>query len=408
VEYDVIVVGARCAGSSLAMLLARDGARVLLVDRARFPSDTFNGHYIHAAGVRSLERWGLLDRVMAPGSARPVRSVRMDFAGTLQFAGRPGWPDGQPAFGLAPRRHRLDALLVEAAAEAGAEVRQAFCVDDLVWDGERVVGIRGRDADGQQVVEERAEIVVGADGLRSMVAARVEAGAYETIPALTCAYYSHWADIPTDELSVWLRPGQWVITFPTDAGLTCVAVGWRHSEFARVRSNVEAEFLAALEIAPEVSERVRNGRRVEPLRGSPDLPMYLRVPSGSGWALVGDAGCRVDPITGEGITDAFRDAGLLAEAIGQGLGGARPLDEALGDYQRRRDLAVLPVYRYTADRARLQPLSPDQTALLSAIAQDQTAADLFVGLTAGTTSFADFFAPEHIGALVGRPADRAA
>jgi len=330
----------------------------------------------------------------------------MDFD-TIRFAGHPGWPDGHPAFALAPRRHRLDALLVEAAAEAGAEVRQQFCVDDLLWEGERVTGIRGRDAHGHPL-EEHAQIVVGADGLRSVVAARVEARRYETVPAHTCAYYSHWADMPTDDLSVWLRPGQWLIAFPTDAGLTCVAVGWKRSEFDRVRTNVEAEFLAALETVPELAQGVRNGRRVEPLRGSADLPMYLRAPSGPGWALVGDAGCRVDPITGEGITDAFRDAGFLAEAIGQGLGGATPLHEALGDYQRRRDMAVLPVYRYTVDRARLQPLSPDQRALLAAVAQDQAAVDQFVGLTAGTTSFAEFFAPDHINALIGRPAERAA
>jgi flavin-dependent dehydrogenase len=406
VKYDVIVVGARCAGSSLAMLLARDGARVLLVDRATFPSDTLNGHYIQPAGVRALEQWGLLDRVLSPGSARPVRDVHMDF-GSIAFTGHLGWPDGQPAFAIAPRRHRLDALLVDAAAEAGVEVRQGFFVADLLREGERVVGISGHGVDGQ-AVEDRAEIVVGADGLRSIVATRVEAQSYEAIPAETCAYYSHWADLATRDLEVYLRPGRYVLTFPTDAGLTCVAVGWKHAEFSRVRADVEGEFLSALEAAPDLAARVRAARRVEPFRGTADLPMYLRVPFGPGWALVGDAGCRVDPITGEGITDAFRDAGLLADAIRDGLGGIRPLDETLVQYQRRRDAAVLPVYHYTAQRARLEPPTLDQARLISALAYNQAAADRFVGLTAGTTAFDDFFSPANVGALVGRPADRAA
>ncbi len=405
-KYDVIVVGARCAGSSLAMLLARDGARVLLVDRTRFPSDTLNGHYIQAAGVRSLDRWGLLDRVLSPGGARQVRSVHVDF-GCIAFTGSLRGPAGQPNFSVAPRRHRFDALLVSAAASAGAEVRQAFGVDSLVYAGERVVGVRGHDLDGGRV-EERAELVVGADGLRSLVAAGTAATSYEVIPAQTCIYYSHWAEVPTDALSIWQRPGRYVLAFPTDASLTCVAVGWKRAEFGRVRSDVENEFLAALEIAPEFAQRVRGGRRVEPLRGTADLPMYLRVPYGPGWALVGDAGCRVDPITGEGITDALRDAGLLAEAISAGLGGVRPLDEALAAYQQQRDAAVLPVYRYTAERARLAPLSPDQSRLLAAVALDPVAADRFVGLTAGVTSFAEFFAPANIAALVGQAAERAA
>jgi flavin-dependent dehydrogenase len=405
-KYDVIVVGARCAGSSLAMLLARGGARVLLVDRANFPSDTLNGHYIHPAGVRSLERWGLLDRVLSPGSARPVRDVHMDF-GSIAFTGHLGWPDGEDAFSVAPRRHRLDALLVDAAAEAGAEVRQAFYVADLLRDGERVVGIIGHGVDGQ-AVEEHAELVVGADGLRSMVAIRVGARAYETIPAQTCIYYSHWADLATTGLEIYLRPGRYALTFPTDAGLTCVAVGWRHSEFGRVRTDVEGEFLSALEAAPDLAARVRAARRVEPFRGTADVPMYLREPSGPGWALVGDAGCRVDPITGEGITDAFRDAGLLADAIRGGLGGTRPLDEALNLYWRRRDAAVTPVYHYTAQRARLEPLTMEQTHLMSAVADNHAAADRFVGLTAGTTAFDDFFSPAHIRGLVGQAADRAA
>jgi flavin-dependent dehydrogenase len=229
-----------------------------------------------------------------------------------------------------------------------------------------------------------------------MVASKVGAQAYEVQPAQTCAYYSHWADMPPAGLEIWLRPGRYALSFPTDAGLTCVAIGWKRGEFGRVRANVEAEFMSAVERLPDLAARVAAGRRVEPFRGTADLPMYLRKPYGPGWALVGDAGCRVDPITGEGITDAFRDAELLAQAITSGLGG-----HLLGEYQQRRDEAVMPVYRYTAQRARLEPLTPQQQGLLTALQYSQPDADRFMGLTAGTTPFAEFFAPENIARMMG-------
>jgi flavin-dependent dehydrogenase len=253
--YDVIIVGARVAGSSLARLLAQRGARVLLVDRARFPSDTLNGHYIQAAGTRYLARWGLLDRVLTD-SATPVRRHRLQF-GPVELVGRLAWPCGAPAFGLGPRRHRLDALLLAAAAEEGVEVREAFPVLELVWEGDRVVGIRGRSG------EEYATVVVGADGFRSTVASEVGAPMYADLPARGFGYYSHWAGMPTDALEFFLVPGRFVLAFPTDDGLTCVYVGWTADSFPTVRANVEREFLTALELWPEVADRVRGATRVE-------------------------------------------------------------------------------------------------------------------------------------------------
>jgi flavin-dependent dehydrogenase len=405
-SYDVIIVGGRCAGSSLGLLLARAGTRVLLVDRTTFPSDTVNGHYIHPAGVRSLARWGILPRVLGESAPRPVRAQRMDF-GAFDLRGRFHWPDGTPAFGIAPRRMRLDALLVDSAAAAGVEVREGFAVDNLIWEDDTVVGIRGHGQNGAHV-EERARLVVGADGLHSRVAAAVGAEVYDFQPSQTCAYYSHWADLPSPELDVFVRPRQYLLTFPVDDGLTCVGIGWPRSEFARVRSDLEAEFERALDTVPSLAARVRAGRRVEPLRGTADLPSYLRTPYGRGWALVGDAGCRVDPITGQGITDAFRDAELLADAIQQGLGGVQPLEAALPEYQRRRDAAVMPVYRYTQTRASLQPPSPELGQLLTALQGNQPQMDRFVGLTAGTTSFSDFFAPDSVARIIGAAAPRAA
>jgi flavin-dependent dehydrogenase len=383
--HDVIIVGARVAGSSLARLLAQRGMRVLLVDRARFPSDTFDGHYIQAAGTRYLQRWGLLERVLTPEAA-PITRHRLHF-GPLDLDGALAWPDGTPGLGLAPRRRRVDALLVAAAAEAGVDVRQGFPVLGLVWDGDRVVGIRGRTG------EEHARMVVGADGLHSMVATQVGAATYADLPARTCGYYSHWAGFPPqDALEMFSVPGQLALTFPTDDGLTCVYVCWPVDQFDRVRLNVEEEFTTALRAWPNLAERVRQAQRVEPFRGTSEVPAYLRTPSGPGWALIGDAGCRVDPITGQGISDAFRDAELLADAI---------CCDTLDDYQARRDDAVLPIYRFTAERARLAPANPDMQRLLGAIRGNQSHVDRFIGLTAGTTPFAEFFAPDNMARMLG-------
>jgi flavin-dependent dehydrogenase len=399
--YDVIVTGARCAGSSTALLLARSGVRVLVLERGTFPKDTLNGHGVLAAGARSLQQWGLLDRVLATG-CQPFSKHRYEF-GPFRFAGDIRWPDGSEGIELAPRRFVLDTLLAEAAEVAGAEVRFDFAVDHLIWEKDRVVGIRGRGG-----VEERAHLVIGADGFRSNIAANVGARTYEDHPAATCLYYSHWSDLPTDSIEVYVRAGMYAIVFPTNDGLTCAGIGWPHAAFARVRADLEGEFARAMDRFPELAERLRAGRREEPLRGTADLPMFLRTPFGPGWALVGDAGCRVDPITGQGITDAFRDAEFLSEAVIAGFSGAQPMLEALAGYHRRRDAAVLPIYRFTAQRAQLESPTPEQQALFAALVTNQPEADRFAGVTAGTTSPAEFFAPDNIARILGHPSSRAA
>ncbi len=399
--YDAIVVGARCAGSSTALLLARSGLNVLVLERARFPKDTFNGHAVLAAGARYLDSWGLLKPVVATGSP-PFAKHRYDM-GFVEFDGNLTWPDGSTAVEIAPRRNVLDTMLAEAAAKSGAEVRYGFVVDDLLWERDRVVGVRGLRG-----FEERAKIVIGADGMRSCVASAVGAWEYEKIPSQTCGYYSYWSDVATDALEIIIRPGNYGIVCPTNDGLTWIAIGWPVAEFPRVRGSVEANFLRVVDTVPGLAARMRGGRREEPFRGTADLPMYLRTPHGPGWALVGDAGCRVDPITGQGITDAFRDAELLSEAIVAGLSGAEPLHKALAGYQTRRDAAVLPMYRFTADRAALRAPTPQIQQLFSAMSSNQQAADQFAGITAGTTSIPEFFAPDNLARIVNTSAARAA
>jgi 2-polyprenyl-6-methoxyphenol hydroxylase-like FAD-dependent oxidoreductase len=397
--YDVIVVGARCAGSPTAMLLARKGHRVLLVDRAEFPSDTLSTHAIHAPGVAALRRWGLLDAVTATGCP-PLSTYRFDF-GFFTIVGTPPPCDGNSS-GYAPRRYLLDEILVDAAAAAGAEVRQHFSVQDLVVDGDAVVGIRGRNSDGREVVE-RARVVVGADGRNSRIARVVRAAEYHTVPKLGYGYYSYWRDLPIDGFTAVSRPGRAWGAFPTNDGLTLVVVGWPYAEATAYKADVEGNFLATLEMAPWFADLVRGATRVQPFSGGA-VRGYLRTPYGPGWALVGDAGYDKDPITAQGITDAFRDAELCAGALDDVFTGRREFDAAMSDYQRARDGQVLPIYEFTSQMASFAPPPPEMVQILGAVAGDRRACDDFAGVIAGTVSPAEFFAPENIGRILGAAA----
>jgi 2-polyprenyl-6-methoxyphenol hydroxylase-like FAD-dependent oxidoreductase len=377
--YDVIVVGARCAGAPTAMLLARLGHRVLLVDRARFPSDTVSTHLIHPPGVAALRSWGLLDRLTASGCP-PIHTYLFDL-GPVAVSGAPS-PDGQVAYG--PRRTVLDHLLVEAAAEAGAEVREGFTVDEIAVDGGRVTGVRG----GRTT--ELARVVVGADGRHSAVADQVGAPAYHTQPRLLAGYYTYWSDLPmAGRCENYLRPGRGLAAWPTNDGLTVVVAGWPMAEFAANRTDVERHYLATLDLVPAFAKRVRAARREAAFAGTA-VHNYFRRPYGPGWALVGDAGYNRDFITAQGIQDAFRDAGRCATALHEALTGGRPYDEAMAAYQADRDAAALAMYDLTTELATLQPPPPEVRQRVAAAAGDQAAMDLFVQVNAGSRPPSDF------------------
>jgi 2-polyprenyl-6-methoxyphenol hydroxylase-like FAD-dependent oxidoreductase len=396
--FDVVVVGARCAGSPLAMLLARQGFRTLLVDRATFPSDTVSTHVIHPPGAAALRRWGLLDQVAATGCP-PVGRYSFDF-GPVTLAGAPG--SAESPYAYAPRRTLLDKILVDAAAAAGAEVREGFTVEEVLAGDGRVTGIRGRDQGGASVVE-RARVVVGADGRNSAVAKAVGPAQYEDRPPLTAGYYSYWSNLPADTFEAYSRPGRGWAVCPTNDGLTLVIGGWPYAELAKHRNDVEAELTATFELLPAFAERIRDAKREERIAGT-SVPNYFRTPYGPGWALVGDAGYCRDFITAQGITDAFLDAEGCARALGEALSGTMPYDEAMAGYQSGRDARAMPAYQMTLQIASLQPPDEQMIHLVTAMAGNQEAMDEFARLNAGVTSPVDFFAPENVGRIVGRAA----
>ncbi|MFC5729546.1 MULTISPECIES: NAD(P)/FAD-dependent oxidoreductase [Nocardioides] len=390
-EYDVIVVGARCAGSATAMLLARMGYRVLVVDKATFPSDTVSTHILHPPGVAALTRWGLIDRLAATGCP-PLTSYSFDF-GPFRIAGSPRSDDGVYD-ALCPRRTVLDYLLVEAAVAAGAELRERFSVDDLLVEDGRVAGVRGHGAGGKAVTE-RARVVVGADGRHSLVAKAVQAPRYHEAQTIAVAYYAYWSGLPAEGFEAYVRPPRAFGVAPTHDDLTMVTVNWPRAEFTVNRGDVEGTCLKAFELVPEFAERIRSATRETRYVGTGDLPNFFSKPYGPGWALVGDAGQHKDPITAQGISDAFRDAEVLVAALDETFSGRRGYDEAMSQYQVTRDERALPMFEFTCDLARLQPPPPEMQQLLAAVATSQEAMDGFVSVVAGTLPVPEFFGPEN-------------
>jgi 2-polyprenyl-6-methoxyphenol hydroxylase-like FAD-dependent oxidoreductase len=401
-EYDAIVVGARCGGSPTAMLLARNGYRVLLVDRATFPSDTMSTHLAHPPAVAALDRWGILDKLEAT-NCPPITRYSFDF-GPVAVAGTPR-PSNGTAKAYCPRRIVLDALLVEAAAAAGAEMREGFSVEEVLTEDGRVTGIRGH-AKGGETVTERAKVVIGADGRHSIVAKAVEPESYNEVPPLAPAYYAYWSGLPTDGFDTYIRAesGRGWAAIPTHDGLTCVVQGTPQADFATTKKDVEGTYLAGFELAPEFAERVRAAKRESGFMGAGDLAGYFRKPYGPGWVLVGDAGYHKHPITAFGITDAFRDAEAVAAALDETFTERRAFDDAMADYQRARDEHAMPIYGFTNDFAALEPPPPEMQQLIGAMQGNQEAQDGFVSVMAGTLPAPEFFGPENAGRIMAAAA----
>jgi 2-polyprenyl-6-methoxyphenol hydroxylase-like FAD-dependent oxidoreductase len=393
-RFHAIVVGARCAGAATAMLLARRGFDVLLLDRAHFPSDVVSTHLVQPRGVAALARWGLLEPLLATGCP-PIPTYAFDIDG-LVIAGAPGKADSP--FACCPRRTVLDKLLVDAATRAGAEVRQGFTADALLVEDDCVVGIRGHSQDGR-VSEARATVVIGADGRRSFVGNSVRAAHYDEKPAALHTYYAYWRGVDLKRVEICVRHRCLLAAAPTHDGLAIVAGSWPRSGGSPGLQAIEAAYAECLRIDADLAKRVRGGERVAPLAGTA-IPNFFRRAYGPGWVLAGDARFTKDPITAQGITDAFDDAEACVTALQSVFEGRRPFAAAMAEYQQRRDEEVRLMYELTCQSALLEPPPPETRFLLSAIRTSQEAMDGFVQMNAGTLSRAEFFSPQNIAAIM--------
>lgn len=385
--YDVIVVGARVAGASTALLLARRGYRVLLLDRARFPSDTLSTHYIHQPGVARLARWGVLDAVRETGCPALDRIVYR--VADVRLAGSAPAVEGQRA-AYAPRRYLLDAVLIDAAVAAGAEFREGSPVYGPVFDGDRVAGVEVRTPGGARA-RESALLCIGADGMRSGFAEAVGSRFTVRDPLLTCAHYGYWTGLRSG-FELYEQPERWVGAVPTNDGATLIAVYRPQREFGAVRRNALACYVEGLRsAAPGLYERAAAGERVERLRGTGDQRNFFRQPAGPGWALVGDAAHHKDSITARGISDAFLQAELMAEAVGAVLHDPVRLDVRLRNYARRLADELDEGYRNALSVGRLE-ITPERLDGLREVAGSAELTERYFGVAAGALSLAGLYA----------------
>lgn len=338
-NYDVVIVGGRVAGASTAMLLARAGLRVAVLERERPGSDTVSTHALMRAGVLQLSRWGVLPDLLAAGTPA-IRSTDFHYGdgGTTHVSLRSS--PGVDAL-YAPRRHLLDRVLAEAAAAAGADVVHGTHVVGLLGDADgRVRGARVVTGAGREVPV-RAGLTIGADGVGSLVAREVGAPIVSRGRTASGILYRYVGGLPGDGYVWGYGDGAAAGLIPTNAGETCVFVSTTPRRMKALRrGGAEAAYRKLLDAVPApLSEAVRAGGAAGRLHGWRGVPGYVRRSSGPGWALVGDAGYFKDPITTHGITDALRDAELLADAVlaGQAGGAGGPPDAALADYQVTRD-----------------------------------------------------------------------
>jgi flavin-dependent dehydrogenase len=391
-DYDAIVVGARVAGAPTAMLLARLGYRVLLVDRDAFPSDTISSHLIHAPGMAALQRWGLANDVIRT-NCPPVTRYRVDF-GPFAIVGNPAATDSE-LLAYAPRRVVLDGILVRAAASAGVEVRESFIVDELVWQDGTVRGIRGHAKGGASAVD-HAKVVIGADGVNSFVARGVQAAKYVQVPALEALYLAYWSNLPADgEFQLYARENRGLAALPTNDGLTVALVAWPIDEFEANRRDLLGNYLAAFEADLAFAERIAGAKRETRVVGKV-MHNFYRTSYGPGWVLVGDAGYHKDAVTAQGISDAFRDAEAVSVALDDAFSGRRALADALAAYQAARDETTMPMFELTTQLASFEPPTEEEAQLFAAIAGDERASDDFARMLAGTLPVPAFFDPDNL------------
>jgi 2-polyprenyl-6-methoxyphenol hydroxylase-like FAD-dependent oxidoreductase len=336
---DIIVVGGRCAGAPTAMLLARAGFKVRIIERSSRLGDTLSGHIVRTAGAARLQTWGLLDSVLATGCPPMTES-------TVWLDGEPvTTPDGQQAdhvmspkvSSVAPRRSVLDPLLLEAARQAGAVVETGNSVRGLLTNGNdtRITGVSTDRGDYQ------ARLVIGADGRNSRVAQLVGAGKYIDSTPATYAYYTYWRGDALARTHFFFDEGSLIGMVPTNDDLALVFFQAPHTGFDAARRNPMENYLAVLRSQPAAMKILDQAEPAEALRGTGDLPTFFRVSAGPGWALAGDAGHHKDPLIARGITDAFRDAELIADAVISGWDSE--LDQAMAAYPAKRDACARPL-----------------------------------------------------------------
>ncbi|MBM7551915.1 NAD(P)/FAD-dependent oxidoreductase [Thalassobacillus pellis] len=358
--YDVLVVGARAAGASLAILLGRLGKKVLLVDKASFPSDTLSTH--HLSHLQYLEKLGVLEEVQK-GGLRKVTRMRT-YIGASLFEG----PRKQ--YTLIPKRDYLDHILIKKALEyEGVELMERARAEELLWDSDRVFGvrIRTRENDVQHLY---ADLIVGADGMHSQVSRWVEAEKYYSLPALRPVFYGYYQGItPLEETAteIFLQDGRIGFLFPMEEGRDCLGLEILPEEFKEFARNPQEQFEKYYKQFYRMDIRMQHATLQGRIVGTKGVDNFFRKPYGKGWALIGDAGHSKDPSTGLGMNDAFLQSFLLAEALELQDEG-QEWEKVMAEFHQKRDEQLLPGYHMTLDYIRsIRPWTESESAYTDAM-----------------------------------------
>ena len=410
---DVVVVGARCAGSSTATALARSGRRVVMLDKASFPADTISTHLLWPAGVAELDRMGALERVRRLG-APPLPEAFAAGAG-MSLQGRFS-PVDDIDHALCVRRAGLDQALIDTAKEAGAELRERVRVTDLIRKGDRVTGVRYAERDGAEH-ELGARLVVGADGRRSTVARLVATSdPYRQNQNQRACYFAYFDDphLPWRGVAAQWREGTELATaFPCDGGQTLVLLMPAVERVPEFQYDLVGEYTRTIDRIPGLRERLKGCELQTKVRSATDTASYFRRSSGPGWALPGDAGHFKDPVTAQGIRDALRFGRLLGEATADGLDDDATLDGAVLAWERRRERECLAAYQWTNQSARARAMTPIEIELYRWAARKPERVTAMIDVFSRTKAPSEvlstrLFASLATRALFGRAADRGA
>ncbi|MFZ0679865.1 NAD(P)/FAD-dependent oxidoreductase [Candidatus Binatus sp.] len=383
-NFDVIIVGARVAGSAAAILLARDGCRVLLIDKDGFPSNRLSTHIVLGGGTKVLEHMGMLEMLERAGGVRFERSRTVgpdfDYSGELVR-------NGADDRGLCLGRVVMDAAMIDAARSFDlVTFRERFRLIDLLIEDDAVVGICGEDASG--VHEFRAPVTIGADGMRSSVAQiaaeRIDAFRRVDVPCARAYYYAYFEGVSRKNLGDELvaefesAPGAGNLVCRCENGLTVAATAFDASEMQTFRTDLASNLRRQLDRSFAVGKILEGATIAGKVFSSGLLNNTYRNPVTDGAILIGDAGLHVDPLFGQGHSMALMSASsvgeLAREWFSSGRGNAIPVD-MLEDFTRRRDAELMPYYNASVRTSRELPLDEGSRLAHRAANREQWAAD---------------------------------
>jgi 2-polyprenyl-6-methoxyphenol hydroxylase-like FAD-dependent oxidoreductase len=396
-KFDAIVVGARCAGATTALFLAKSGLNVLLVDRQRFPSDTISTHLMYANTLAIFKRLGVLEKVEKSGAPRLTHLV--DDAEGIVIDGRYLPIEGLD-YGLCLRRFKLDGILAqEAQSHAGITFVENTVVQGLLEENGRVVGVKGHSSKNGSKLEARSEIVIGADGRNSTIAKLVNAQYNNFLPSFCGFYYGYFRNVKrqSEPAPVSTYRGRMIFyMFPTDDELHLAAVEFPVEEFAQFRMDAKTNLIKRLMAEPTFEERLRDATLEGVVYGTKDMPIFQRISHGPGWALVGDASYNLDPVFAQGIGDAVRGAELLSGAISRAYRENKPLDSYLGDYESKRNEEVEGMRLATIDFISGLPIKKETLDFLKVVSKDQELCNKYASFASHATSVTEFFSEKNI------------